>query len=64
MPAGVHLVGSAAYQRHLRATRWRLGLCRLCSQPAAPNRKTCQHHLDYLSRWAFARKLRERRVAA
>ena len=57
MPAGVHLVGSAAYQRQLRATRRRLGLCRLCSQPAAPGTRTCQRHLDSLQAWKAARRV-------
>ena len=56
MPAGVHLMGEAAYQRHLRATRRRLGLCRLCSQKAAPRKHTCQRHLDYLATWKAQRR--------
>ena len=56
MPAGVHLMGEAAYQRHLRATRRRLGLCRLCSQKAAPRKHTCQRHLDYLTAWKATRR--------
>ena len=56
MPAGVHLLGEAAYQRHLKATHRVLGLCRLCSQPAAERedgtkKRTCQRHIDYLATW-------------
>lgn len=56
MPAGVHLLGSAAYQRKLRADRRALGLCRLCSQRAVDGRRTCAHHLAYLIRWKSDRR--------
>lgn len=56
MPAGVHLMGEAAYQRHLRALRFALGLCRLCSQKAAPGKRTCQRHIDYLKAWKQQRR--------
>ena len=56
MPAGVHLMGEAAYQRHVRVIRKRLGLCRYCSQKSEPERTRCRRHLDYHNAWKQKRK--------
>lgn len=56
MPAGVHLLGEAAYQRQLRARRKALGLCRLCSHKAATGKRTCFRHLLYLAAWNRAKR--------
>lgn len=56
MPAGKHLMGGAAYARHLRACHKALGLCRFCSRKSAPQRTACEKHLAYMKAWKAARR--------
>ena len=59
MPAGVYLLGSAAYQRQKRQAHAALGLCRMCTLKRLAGYTVCERHLAMVR----ASKAKKRRAA-